>query len=451
MMGQKSGQMKICIIDIGELVPENNLLKKIDKYIDFNFIYDLARPYYSEMGRKSVDPVVMVKMLLIGYLYGIKSERRLVEEIHLNIGYRWFCGFNIEDKIPEHSLFSQNRRRRFTDSKIFQDIFNQIVIECMKKKLVTGENMVSDGTFIPANVAWDSRYEVTETIQKSTVDYLDILKKELENTSGYKKPPMVIEEKKLLKSHTDPDCCYVNQPRKKGMGYLCEMTVDTSNGIITGVDCFGANRRESDIILKHLQKQQETLELDINHLTLDSGYDVGAVHRGLELLDIIGYCSPIKFHNNALKKGFEYDSAKDCFVCRIGKELAFNKLIFKKSTFNYYRMYDLPRQECIDCENLQHCAVDYGRIRINASSHYGAMHRNRERCFTDEYKRRKILRSIWSEGTFAVLKREHKLKRAEKRGIHRVHEEFLFSALAMNLKRMVKALTGAPNPYFAII
>ena len=83
-------------------------------------------------------------------------------------------------------------------------------------------------------------------------------------------------------------------------------------------------------------------------------------------------------------------------------------------------MYDLPRQECIDCKNLQHCAVDYGRIRINASSHYGAMHRNRERCFTDEYKRRKILRSIWSEGTFAVLKREHKLKRAEKRGIHRV-------------------------------
>ena len=102
---------------------------------------------------------------------------------------------------------------------------------------------------------------------------------------------------------------YTSQPRKKGMGYLCEMTVDTSNGIITGVDCFGANRRESDIILKHLQKQQETLELDINHLTLDSGYDVGAVHRGLELLDIIGYCSPIKFHNNALKKGFEYDSA----------------------------------------------------------------------------------------------------------------------------------------------
>lgn len=96
----------------------------------------------------------MVKMLLIGYLYGIKSERRLAEKINLNIGYRWFCGFNIDDKIPEHSLFSQNRRRRFTDSKIFQDIFTKIVMECIEKKLVTGENMVSDGTFIPANVAY---------------------------------------------------------------------------------------------------------------------------------------------------------------------------------------------------------------------------------------------------------------------------------------------------------
>ena len=450
-MGKKSGQLQICVIDIGELVPENHLLKKIDKYVDFEFIYELAQPYYSSIGRKSVDPVVMVKMLLIGYLYGIKSERRLVEEINLNIGYRWFCGFNIDDKIPEHSLFSQNRRRRFTDSKIFQDIFNKIVMKCIEKRLVTGENMVSDGTFIPANVAWNSRYEATEIIQKSTVDYLDSLKNELENTKGYKEPPAVTEEKKRLESRTDPDCRYVNQPRKKGLGYLCEMTVDTENGIVTGVDCYGANRRESDIILKHLENQQERLELDIKCVTLDSGYDVGAVHRGLELLDIVGYCSPIKFHNNALKKGFEYDCVKDCFVCLKGKELAFNKLIFKKSTFNYYRMYALPRRECIGCENLQHCAVDKGKIRINASSYYGAMHRNRERCSTDEYKYRRKLRSIWSEGTFAVLKREHKLKRAEKRGIHRVYEECLLSALALNLKRMVRALSGNTGLYLRII
>ena len=107
--------------------------------------------------------------------------------------------------------------------------------------------------------------------------------------------------------------------------------------------------------------------------------------------------------------------------------------------------------ECADCDNLQHCAVDKGSIRINAGSHYGAMYRNRERCLTDEYKYRKKLRSIWSEGTFAVLKREHKLKRAEKRGIHRVHEECLLSALALNLKRMIKALSGNSEQYFRII
>ena len=123
MMGKISGQMRMFIIDINELVPETHMLKRIDKLVDFDFIYKLAAPYYSATGRRSIDPVTLIKMLLIGYLYGIKSERRLVEEVQLNIAYRWFCGLELSDKVPEHSLFSQNRRRRFHDSTLFRDIF----------------------------------------------------------------------------------------------------------------------------------------------------------------------------------------------------------------------------------------------------------------------------------------------------------------------------------------
>ena len=120
-------------IDIDDLVPENNLLKQIDKLVDFEFIYELAAPYYSMKGRKSIDPVTLIKMLLIGYLYGIKSERRLVEEVQVNIAYRWFCGLDLSDNVPEHSLFSQNRRRRFHDNTLFQDIFNHI---CLRSEQV---------------------------------------------------------------------------------------------------------------------------------------------------------------------------------------------------------------------------------------------------------------------------------------------------------------------------
>ena len=179
MMGKNSRQLKMLFIDIDDLVPENHLLKQIDKLVDFEFIYELAAPYYSTKGRKSIDPVTLIKMLLIGYLYGIKSERRLVEEIQVNIAYRWFCGLDLADNVPEHSLFSQNRRRRFHDNTLFQDIFNHIILKCIEQGLVTGENVVSDGTFIPANVSGDSKLEVTQTVLKSTVHYLDELDKEL--------------------------------------------------------------------------------------------------------------------------------------------------------------------------------------------------------------------------------------------------------------------------------
>ena len=119
MMGKRDAQIQIMVIDIGELVPKNHLLKKISNCIDFDFIYELVSPYYSSIGHKSIDPVNLIKMLLFGYLYGIKSERRLTEDVSLNIGFRWFCGFDITDKVPDHSLFSQNRKRRFTDSTIF--------------------------------------------------------------------------------------------------------------------------------------------------------------------------------------------------------------------------------------------------------------------------------------------------------------------------------------------
>ena len=138
MMGKKDGQIQMIVMDIANLIPENHLLLKIDKCIDFDFIYEKAAPYYSDRGRKSIDPVCMIKMLLVGYLYGIKSERRLEEDVTLNLAYRWFCGFNLNDRIPDHSLFSQNRRRRFKDSQLFRDTFNHIVILCIQNGFVTG-------------------------------------------------------------------------------------------------------------------------------------------------------------------------------------------------------------------------------------------------------------------------------------------------------------------------
>jgi len=281
---------------------------------------------------------------------------------------------------------------------------------------------------------------VTETLKHSTIHYLDELDVELSRLPGYKKPEKIEKEKLLIKSKTDNDCGYIHQERKKGLGYLTEMTVDIKHGIITGVDCYPANKRESDIILKHLKMQMEKSSVQFGEIALDAGYDVGAVHRGLELLNIKGYCSTRNYHNNAMKKGFIYHPEEDSFTCDNGKKLRFEAIIYKKSQQNYYRIYSIKRSECKGCSNLQHCSVDKGRVRINASAYYPSFYQNQQRCKTKEYLRMKRLRNIWSEGTFAALKREHNLNRIRKRGIVRAREECLLSAMALNLKRMAKAI-----------
>lgn len=438
MMGQKSGQTQLLILDIESLIPATHLLRRIEQSVDFSFIYKEAVKYYSSVGRRSIDPVSMVKMLLVGYLYCIRSERRLEEEVTLNIAYRWFCGFDLMDRVPDHSTFSQNRRRRFSDDSFLRSIFVQIVKQCVEKGLVTGDRMVSDGTFVPANVSFESKTETLKQVERSTISYLDSLDEELRNTDGYKEAEPTIREHIELKSKTDPDCGYINQKRKKGLGYLAQMTVDTDHGIITGVDCYPGNRRESDIILRHVKRQMDDCGFVIKSVALDAGYDVGAVHRGFEHLNIIDYCSTRDIHNNAMKKGFTYCPESDCFECEKGKCLKYEKLIFKKGQ-GYYRYYKLMRSACKDCERLDHCAVDKGSIRINASPFYPAYYANGQRCLTHEYARMKRLRSIWSEGTFAALKNNHNLSRHRKRGIHRAAEECLLSAMALNLKRMAKS------------
>lgn len=436
MMGKQSGQLQMVILDIDSMIPKDHLLRQIKNCVNFDFIYEKTAPYYSDIGRKSIDPVVMIKMLLIGYLYGIKSERRLEEEVSLNLAYRWFCGIDLTQRVPDHSTFSQNRRRRFQEAGIFREIFKEIVLRCMELGIVTGETGVADGSFLPSNVSWESRYEVDETVRRSTVKYMEELEEELSAMPGYKSSEDIKENKKTLKSRTDPECGYIHQAHKKGLGYLTEMTVDTGHGIITGVDCYPANRRESDIILEHLKAQP----CRYREIGLDGGYDIGAVHRGLELLGISGYTAIREYQNNVMKKGFCYEEETDRFMCSQGEYLEFQKLIYKKSTQNYYRLYSRSKKQCKDCPKYSDCATDLGTVRINASAYYPSFYRNGKKIGSGDYLRVMRLRRIWAEGTFAVLKREHKLKRIQKRGLQKALEECLLSATALNLKRLAKAL-----------
>ena len=374
MMGRQSRQMAMIFVDIESLIPENHLLRKIERMVSFDFIYDLLAPYYPATGRPSVDPVSMFKMLLIGYLYGIKSERRLVEEVQLNIAYRWFCGFELDDTIPNHSTFSKTRTRKWQQSDLFQKAFYEIVKQCI-------------------------------------------------------------------------DSGYINHGSKRGIGYLMEATVDCKHGILTGVDVYPANEKESLLVLRHLERQIN-LGIPMSRLALDRGYETGAVHRGLELLGITGYIPAIQFSNPPEKYGFSYDPQLDAFICPEGVPLTYHRLNCSKSTGKYLRCYQVEGDVCMHCPKRPSCFDKSGiRRRVLASSCYPAFFRGHQRVGTPEYLTMMRLRKIWAEGSFSVLKREHCISRIRKRGILAATEECLLAAMALNLKRMVNAIFRYPQIY----
>ena len=350
MMGHQSRQMAMLFVDIESLIPETHLLRKIERMVSFDFIYDLLAPYYPATGRPSVDPVSMFKMLLIGYLYGIKSERRLVEEVQLNIAYRWFCGFELDDTIPNHSTFSKTRTRKWQQSDLFQKAFYEIVKQCIDSGL------------------------------------------------------------------------------------------DCKHGILTGVDVYPANEKESLLVLRHLERQIN-LGIPMSRLALDRGYETGAVHRGLELLGITGYIPAIQFSNPPEKYGFSYDPQLDAFICPEGVPLTYHRLNCSKSTGKYLRCYQVEGDACMRCPKQPSCFDKAGiRRRVLASSCYPAFFRGHQRVGTPEYLSMMRLRKIWAEGSFSVLKREHCISKIRKRGILAATEECLLAAMALNLKRMVNAI-----------
>lgn len=228
MMGRTDGQMRMIVLDLSELIPTNHLLRKIEASISFSFIYDLLAPFYPAVGRPSVDPVSMFKMLLVGYLYGIKSERRLVQEIQLNIAYRWFCGFELADKIPDHSTFSKTRIRKWNESQLFSKAFIEIVRQCIEAGLVDGKEMAADGSYLPAQVSRNSWIDLETTVEQSMFSYLDALDQELSEQPGFKKPPTRTIKKKVTTSTTDPECGYICIHRPKCASKPLSLSIDSA-------------------------------------------------------------------------------------------------------------------------------------------------------------------------------------------------------------------------------
>ena len=185
-----STQQTLEMVYIEYLVPQDHILRKLDKYIDFSFIRELTKDLYClDNGRPAIDPIVLFKMLFIGYLFGIRSERQLIRDIEVNIAYRWFLGFSLTDKVPDHSTISQNRRRRFKGTDIAQKIFDNIVLQAISHKLVEGKVLYTDSTHLKASA--NKRKHIEQEVERSVKDYVEELDKAIdEDRIAHGKKPL---------------------------------------------------------------------------------------------------------------------------------------------------------------------------------------------------------------------------------------------------------------------
>ncbi|KOS98294.1 hypothetical protein DM50_353 [Burkholderia mallei] len=282
-------QHELEMVTLEELVPKDHLLRQIDAAVDFEFIRaKVAHLYCADNGRPALDPVVMFKLLFIGYLFGVRSERQLMREVQVNVAYRWFARFRLTDKVPDASTFSQNRRRRFTDTTVYQEIFDEIVRQAIKRGLVDGRVLYTDSTHLKAN-ANKGKFDVVK-LEQTPAAYTEALNAavDADRAAHGRKPldrdddePPSSKDTKL--SRTDPDSGYmVRDDKPKGFFYLDHRTVDAKHAIITDTHVTPASVHDSQPYLDRLDRQRERFEFKVEAVGLDAGYFTPAVCQGLE-------------------------------------------------------------------------------------------------------------------------------------------------------------------------
>jgi len=438
-------------VKMEDIVPENHLLRLVDKHIDLSFIKDKVKHLYSHTGRPSIDPEVLLRMLLIGYLYGITSERRLCEEVKMHIGYRWFIGLSLEDKVPDHSTFSKNRHERFSENDVFQKIFDEIVMQCIKKGLLTGNHLTVDSTYIKADASFKSLEPIV--VDMNSKEYIETLEKDNSIEDKQEDKPWEPGEdyphrgqkisNKTHRSKTDPDARIARKSFQAATNLYHAATYIMDNGsrVIIGADVGRPDlRTDSEKALEQIRKIKWKYKIRPDSLGADKGYATGEFINNLINEDIQPHIPILDYqrHNHKGIYGreeFKYDKIRDIFICPEGKELRYWG-IHRRSRQHVYRA---RTKDCKICQKKEDCTKDKARS-VGYHIYEASINKARQLNKTKEYRISQRMRKRIEE-LFGEAKEFMGMRKAKFRMLKFVKEQILMTAAAQNIKRMVKLLT----------
>ncbi len=430
MMGQHDrSEALFYYFRLEDQVPENHLLRLIEKHISFEFVRERLRNSYSESGRPSIDPELLLRILLIGYLYGITSERKLVEELRMHLAWRWFTSLGFDQEIPHHSTFSKNRHGRFQESRLFEELFAHIVLQCVEVGLVQGKHLSVDGSFVEANAAKESRIpreqlaeaaQVNQTVRQYLV--------ELEQQNPAEAPA----HQQGQVSTTDPDATYATKGGTPArLGYYDNYLVDNHSCVIVGVQATAARMSQEtvaaqDMLARFTQWQGREPQWLADRSITPYMRTRDSIHRKN---------SP--FYG---PERFTYQPESNSYRCPAGEQLNYVGLNVR----NRAHAYIGSGKRCGACSQKAQCTSGrYKYLAIHMDE--PARQRARELVNTPEFakaqrERKKV------EALFAELKNQIGLRRLRLRRLKFVREQFFLAAVAQNIKRLVRFLSQPTTP-----
>jgi transposase len=425
-------------------VPTDHLLRSIDRFVELGELRRELAAFYSTTGRPSIDPELMIRMLIVGYCFGIRSERRLCDEVHLNLAYRWFCRLGLDGCVPDHSTFSKNRHGRFRESNLLRRVFETVLKRCIREGLVGGEGFAVDASLIKADANRQKGIEgekglPPEATGRAVEEYLAVLDDAAFGAATEVTPKFV--------SPADPAARWTGAHGGQAFfAYSTNYLIDVDNAIIVDVEATTAIRQAEVLAAKRMiERSMERFDLRPAKLMGDSAYG------SAEMLGWLVYEHGIEphvtvFDKSARKDGtfsredFNYDPAGDVYFCPSGKTLTTTGTRVNDEATLLYRA---SKTDCDACALKPRCCPNTPARKVPRSIHEGA--RDMARAIAKSWEgrvSRRLRKKI--EMLFAHLKRILKLDRLRLRGPSGAHDEFLLAATAQNLPKLAK-LIPVPN------
>jgi transposase len=453
MMGQQSAAQEqlFYAFSIESHVPADHLLRRIDRVLDLTDLRQHLAPFYSHTGRPSIDPELMIRMLIVGYCFAIRSERRLCEEVHLNLAYRWFCRLGLERPVPEHSTFSKNRHGRFRDSGTFRWLFDEVLRRCMAAGLVKGEGFAVDASVVAADASGQRSVQGT-----TNVDWND----ERLRTRAVREYLAALDESRTPSksvSLTDPQSSWTCAPGGPAFfAYSTNYLIDVEHGVIVDVEATPSNRSyEVESTKRMIERVEATFALKPGRLIGDMAYGTAPMlawlvdDKGIEP-HVPVWDKTQRTDGTLSSSDFVWNEQADEYRCPQGQPLrnrwrAFSNPRGRVITHAGAIIYRSSHQGCKDCPLKPRCCPNTPTRKIARSVHEEARDVARRINASDQYREsRKQRKKV--EMLFAHLKRILRLDRLRLRGLSGAFDEFTLAATAQNLRRLAKLAGQGPPP-----